>query len=104
MPIVRRSLARARAEAQVDPVRLRATSEAEIARQATDDPDTAPIQDDRSPPARKAPSVQAGRCWADWPSIRPTSSAASSASLRKVVILPPHTDSSGAAVVFDSSM
>jgi hypothetical protein len=46
MPTVRRSLAAARAEAWVDRERLPATTEAEIARQAADDPGTAPLQDD----------------------------------------------------------
>lgn len=46
MPIVRKSLTRARADARVDPERLRRTGEAGIARQAAEDPDTAPVQDD----------------------------------------------------------
>ena len=61
MPIVRKSLAQARAEAQVDPVRLRATTEAEIARQATDDPDTAPLQDDITA------ALARGEAWVAWP-------------------------------------
>ena len=61
MPIVRRSLAQARAEAQVDPVRLRATSDADLARQAAEDPDTAPVQDDL------AGALSRGEAWVAWP-------------------------------------
>jgi putative transcriptional regulator len=61
MPIVRRSLAQARAEAQVDRERLRATSEAEIARQAAEDLDTAPVQDDL------AQALARGEAWVAWP-------------------------------------
>lgn len=46
MPTIRRSLAAARAEARVEPARLRATDDAEITRQAASDPDTAPLQED----------------------------------------------------------
>lgn len=46
MPTIRRSLAAARAEARVDLERLRATTDAELARQAEADPDTAPFQTD----------------------------------------------------------
>ena len=57
-----------------------------------------PIQSLRSPPGRNAPRVQAPRgvAWAPARAAH-SRSAASSASLRKVVILPPHTDSKGAA-------
>ena len=61
MPIVRKSLAQARAEAQVDRERLRATGEAEIARQAAEDPDTAPIQDDLGE------ALARGEAWVAWP-------------------------------------
>lgn len=44
MPTIRRSLAAARAEARVDLERLRATTDAELARQA--EADTAPFQTD----------------------------------------------------------
>jgi putative transcriptional regulator len=44
MSTIRRSLAAARAEARVDLERLRATTDAELARQAEADPDTAPLQ------------------------------------------------------------
>lgn len=61
MPIVRRSLAQARAEAQVNPVRLRATSDADLARQAAEDPDTAPVQDGL------AGALSRGEAWVAWP-------------------------------------
>ena len=61
MPIVRKSSARARAEAQVDRERLRATGEAEIARQAAEDPDTAPIQEDLGG------ALARGEAWVAWP-------------------------------------
>jgi putative transcriptional regulator len=61
MPLTRRSLAAARAEARVDRERVRATTDAEIARQAAADPDTAPLQDD-------LPEAMArGEAWLAWP-------------------------------------
>ena len=56
----------------------------------------APIQALRSPPGRTALARPGAARLAE--QCRPSWSAASSASLRKVVILPPQTDSSGAAV------
>ena len=61
MPIVRKSLAQARAEARVDPERLQRTGEAEIARQAAEDPDTAPLQEDL------AAALAQGEAWVAWP-------------------------------------
>jgi putative transcriptional regulator len=57
MPIVRRSLAQACAEARVDPERLHLTSDADLARQAAEDPDTAPVQDDL------ASALSRGEAW-----------------------------------------
>ena len=61
MSTVRRSLAQARAEAQVDRERLHATSDAELARQAAEDPDTAPVQDDLTE------ALARGEAWVAWP-------------------------------------
>ena len=64
MPIVRKSLAQARAEARVDPERLQRTGEAEIARQAAEDRDTAPLQEDL------AAALAQGEAWVAWPAGR----------------------------------
>lgn len=61
MPIVRKSLTQARADARVDPERLHGTGEAEIARQAAEDPDTAPLQEDLSE------ALAQGEAWIAWP-------------------------------------
>jgi putative transcriptional regulator len=45
----------------VDRERLRATTEAEIARQAADDPDTAPLQEDLPE------ALARGEAWLAWP-------------------------------------
>lgn len=61
MPIVSKSLAQARAEARVEPERLRRTGEAEIARQVAEDPDTVPLPEDL------AEALADGEAWVAWP-------------------------------------